>query len=89
MLAKFSKNSKNFFFDAHFHYAVCKENGLDIPQFSDGTVWNGISCAHSQNEYEIQSKAPQTVIQAYGMHPQNAANENIKQSSDFLEALLK
>ena len=89
MLEKFSKKDKKNLFDAHFHYAVCKENGIDLPDFQDGITWSGISCAHSKAEFEIQSKAPQNVIQSYGMHPQNAANENIKESSDFLENLLE
>ena len=89
MLEKFSKKDKNFLFDAHFHYAVCREHGLDIPVSEDGLQWTGISCAHSTEEYEVQSKAPQSVIQSYGMHPQNAAYENIKESADFLESLLR
>ena len=95
MLEKFSKISekktlfsKNILFDAHFHYAVCKKMGLELPFFDDGSKWMGISCAHSVEEYQLQSKAPDNVIQSYGMHPQNAANENILQSADFLETLL-
>ncbi len=93
MLEKFSKKLEKFFegeatpdllFDAHFHYAVCKKHEIcSLPE-----NWQGISCAHSLDEYEIQSTAPACVIQSYGMHPQNAANENIKQSADFLENLL-
>ena len=95
MLEKYAKNmqknadfSQKMFFDAHFHYAVCLQNGIKLPDFADGIEWSGISCAHSKEEYEIQKEAPATVIQAYGMHPQNAANENIKESADFLENLL-
>ena len=91
MLEKFAKNMQNntdfsqkMLFDAHFHYAVCKEMG--ICQLPDN--WQGISCAHSKHEFEIQREAPECVIQAYGMHPQNAANENIKETTDFLEELL-
>ena len=88
MLEKFAENNKNnkdfsqkMLFDAHFHYAVCKKMGIcDLPD-----NWMGISCAHSIKEFEVQSTAPSTVIQSYGMHPQNAANENIKESADFLE----
>ena len=88
MLEKFAKNTQNnkdfsqkMLFDAHFHYAVCREMGIgELPE-----NWQGISCAHSQSEFEIQSAAPACVIQSYGMHPQNAANENIKVSADFLE----
>ncbi len=103
MLEKFSKKLKNFYnnfdsendssealsrpaflFDAHFHYAVCREKGsCDLPE-----SWQGISCAHSKEEYMLQEKAPACVIQAYGMHPQNAANENIKESTAFLEMLI-
>ena len=91
MLEKFAKNmqkntdfSQKMLFDAHFHYAVCKEIGIcQLPE-----NWQGISCAHSKHEFEIQREAPECVIQAYGMHPQNAANENIKEASDFLEDLL-
>ena len=84
MLEKFSKKDKKNLFDAHFHYAVCQEIG--ISELPDN--WQGISCAHSKQEFEIQGKAPACVFQAYGMHPQNAANENIKESADFLENLL-
>ena len=87
MLEKNTKKDKNFF-DAHFHYAVCKELGIELPVFENGQEWSGISCAHSKREFEIQSLARKNVIQAYGMHPQNAANENIKDSTDFLESLL-
>ena len=89
MLEKNTKKDKNFFFDAHFHYAVCKQYGIEIPDFGEGVIWQGISCAHSKEEFEIQRTAPSSVIQAYGMHPQNAGNENIKDSSDFLESLLQ
>lgn len=89
MLEKFSKKDKNFLFDAHFHYAVCKDYGIDLPVFENGIEWSGISCAHSKNEFEIQCEAPNHVIQSYGMHPQNAANENITESADFLESLLE
>ena len=95
MLEKYAKKdekigdfSQKILFDAHFHYAVCKEHGINLPVFEDGTQWQGISCAHSRKEYEIQKSAPSCVIQAYGMHPQNAENENIKESADFLEELL-
>ena len=95
MLEKYSKNiqknddfSQKLLFDAHFHYAVCRENGIELPVFDEGIEWLGISCAHSKAEYAIQKTAPSTVIQAYGMHPQNAFNENIKESAAFLEELL-
>ena len=88
MLEKFAKKNQNIFFDAHFHYAVCKELGIKLPDFGSGISWSGISCAHSKEEFEIQKDAPSCVIQAYGMHPQNAANENIAESSAFLEELL-
>ena len=88
MLEKFSKKDKKKLFDAHFHYAVCKECGLELPFFGEEISWQGISCAHSIREFEIQKEAPESVIQAYGLHPQNAANENIKESADFLEKLL-
>ena len=91
MLEKFAEINKNItdfseklLFDAHFHYAVCREFGIcDLPD-----NWQGISCAHSKQEFEVQNAAPSCVIQSYGMHPQNAANENIKESADFLESLL-
>ena len=96
MLEKFTKKalkkadfSQKILFDAHFHYAECKKLGLELPFFDDGSKWMGISCAHSIEEYQLQKKAPDTVIQSYGMHPQNAGNENIKEAADFLEALLK
>ena len=94
MLEKYSKKmqkiddfSQKILFDAHFHYAVCKEMGIGLPEFED-YEWQGISCAHSREEYQIQKTAPSSVIQAYGIHPQNAANENIKESAAFLEELL-
>lgn len=94
MLEKYSKKmqkntdfSQKILFDAHFHYAVCKQHGIELPQFED-FEWMGISCAHSRQEFEIQQSAPSCVIQAYGMHPQNAANEDIKVSAAFLEELL-
>ena len=58
MLEKFSKKDKNFLFDAHFHYAVCKDYGIDLPVFENGIEWSGISCAHSKKEFEIQCEAP-------------------------------
>ena len=88
MLEKISKKDKKFLFDAHFHYSVCKRYGIDLPDFGSEYEWSGISCAHFIFEYEVQCKAPDYVIQSYGMHPQNAANENIKESADFLESLL-
>lgn len=84
MLEEFSKKEKNFVFDAHFHYAVCKKEGL----WSEPENWKGISCAHSKEEFLLQKEAPDSVIQAYGMHPQNAGNENIADSTAFLEKLL-
>lgn len=89
MLEKNAKKDKNFLFDAHFHYAVCRAHNIDLPHFSEGIEWSGISCAHSKEEYEVQKNAPSSVIQAYGMHPQNAANENINESAELLEELLK
>ena len=94
MLEKFSKKEKkieeNFLFDAHFHYAVCKKYGINLPVFKDKNIqWSGISCAHSKEEFQIQSTAPAFVIQSYGMHPQNAANENLNGSTVFLEELIK
>ncbi len=79
-----SQDSQDFLFDAHFHFAVCVKQGIcNLPE-----NWQGISCAHSKEEFMIQKDAPACVIQAYGMHPQNAGNENIKESCDFLEALI-
>ncbi len=88
ILQKNADFSQKMLFDAHFHYAVCKNHGIELPVFDDYIEWKGISCAHSKEEYEIQKGAPTTVIQAYGMHPQNAENENIRESAAFLEELL-
>ena len=66
------KLSKNFVFDAHFHYFCCKE--LEIDQFPGN--WCGNSCAHSVEELEVQKLAPQSVLQSFGLHPQNAENYN-------------
>ena len=89
MLEKISKNYKKIFFDAHFHYSVCLEKNIEIPDFGAGIEWAGISCAHSIAEYQLQSKAPACVIQSYGLHPQNAENERINESAAFLEKLLE
>ena len=89
MLEKITKKDKNYLFDAHFHYSVCKRYGIDLPDFGGEYEWSGISCAHFKEEYDFQKNAPQNVIQAYGMHPQNAANENIQKSTDFLEGLIQ
>lgn len=79
------KIEKNMIFDAHFHYFHCKKLGIcDFP-----TDWRGISCAHSREEWEVQKAAPSSVLHSYGMHPQNAGYENIKESADFLENLAK
>lgn len=86
-MQKIDDFSQKILFDAHFHYAVCREHGIELPVF-DAAEWMGISCAHSRQEFEVQKSAPSCVIQAYGMHPQNAANENIKESAAFLEELL-
>lgn len=81
------KNEKKLIFDAHFHYFNCKK--LGIFEFSDDLQgkWSGISCAHSKDEWIVQQTAPESVIQAYGLHPQNAACENVKDSIEFLEEL--
>ena len=92
MLEKYAENVKKshdfpqkMLFDAHFHYAICKKMGIcNLPQ-----NWMGISCAHSIEEFELQKTAPECVIQSYGMHPQNAGNENIKKSAEILEKLLE
>jgi len=82
MLEKFEKNC---LFDAHFHYFNCKKLGIcDFP-----LGWQGISCAHSKEEWDIQIQAPSSVLQVYGMHPQNAGNENVKEAADFLEGLAR
>ncbi len=88
MLEKNAKKDKNFLFDAHFHYAVCMKKGISMPDFGKGIKWGGISCAHSKDEFELQKQAPKNIVQSYGLHPQNAVNENIKGSADFLEKLL-
>ena len=92
MLEKYAENMQKYYdffpkmlFDAHFHYAVCKKIGIcDLPQ-----NWAGISCAHSLLELEMQKTAPSCVIQSYGMHPQNAAAENLTENTELLEALLR
>lgn len=81
------KNEKILYFDAHFHYFECKKLGIfDFPADFAGK-WAGISCAHSKEEWTVQQNAPETVIQAYGLHPQNAAIENVEDSISFLETL--
>ncbi len=93
MLEKITENLKkndffceNSLFDAHFHYFECEKLGIcDFP-----AGWAGISCAHAKNEFFAQKKAAVAgLIHSYGMHPQNAANENILDSADFLEELLQ
>ena len=56
MLEKFSKKDKKNYFDAHFHYAVCLEKGISIPDFENDIKWQGISCAHSIQEFESSFK---------------------------------
>lgn len=96
MLEKFSKKFQKYikdnsdssdYFDAHFHYSVCMEQGIPMPDFKDGKKWTGISCAHSKKEFEKQKMAADSIIHSFGLHPQNAINENIKESSYFLEKL--
>lgn len=79
------KIEKNMLFDAHFHYFHCKKLGI----CSFPPSWTGISCAHSKEEWAVQVEAGENVLQAYGMHPQNAARENVKESADFLEELIR
>lgn len=83
------KNEKKLIFDAHFHFYNCKKLGIfEFPaDFTD--TWAGISCAHSKEEWEFQKTAPSSVIQAYGLHPQNASIENVAESTDFLELLIR
>lgn len=81
MLEEFSKK---LIFDAHFHYSECSKMG--ICEFPDG--WSGISCAHSVEEWEIQKNAPESVIKAFGIHPQIAGFVDIQEYADFLEKLL-
>lgn len=87
MLEKFIKKSN---FDAHFHYSECKN--LGICDFPDDFC--GISCADSQKSWNVQfneiAKNEQNmfIMSAYGLHPQNAKNENVKVSVDFLEELV-
>ena len=81
------KNEKKLIFDAHFHYFECKKLGIfEFPEDYAGK-WSGISCAHSKDEWIVQQTAPEGVIQAYGLHPQNAASENVADSIIFLEKL--
>ncbi len=83
------KNEKKLIFDAHFHFYNCKKLGIfEFPADFTGT-WAGISCAHSKEEWELQKTAPSSVIQAYGLHPQNASIENVAESTDFLELLIR
>ena len=82
------KNENILYFDAHFHYAVCKDNGLMMPDFK----WAGLSCAHSISEWNIQSQASQKVFQAFALHPQSSVEFDeiqIAQNADFLESLLE
>lgn len=79
------KNEKKLVFDAHFHYFDCKK--LGICNFPDG--WSGISCAHSEEEWEVQESAPDFVLKAYGVHPQSCGNINIDDNLIFLENLIQ
>lgn len=88
-LQKNCENAKKSLFDAHFHYSECKKLDIDVPDFGKDITWSGISCVHSKKEFEVQKTAPSCVIPAYGMHPQNAVNETILESADFLENLLQ
>ena len=92
MLEKFAgKFEKNTLFDAHFHYAVCVKEGVcDVPDvFNNRYNWQGLSCAHFFDEWEVQNKASESVLKAYGLHPQSAKYIDLKQSADFLEKLLQ
>ena len=80
MLEKFVKKLN---FDAHFHYADCKNLGIcDFP-----VDFSGISCAHCENEWEIQKESPSFIIKSYGLHPQNVQNYDFS-SIYFLENLI-
>lgn len=81
------KNEKKLILDAHFHYFDCIKLGIFdfTPDFEEN--WSGISCAHSKEEWNVQQTAPKSVIQAYGLHPQNAAFENVEDSIAFLGEL--
>lgn len=80
MLEKFEKKLN---FDAHFHYADCKNLGIcDFP-----VDFSGISCALCENEWEIQKESPSFIIKSYGLHPQNVQNYDFS-SIYFLENLI-
>lgn len=82
-------NSLDFsdYCDAHFHYALLKDSLYE----SDFQIkWNALSCAHSIEEWKIQSSAPLCVKKAFGLHPQECSDKdfNLKKNADFLESLL-
>lgn len=79
-----------FFCDAHFHYSdSVKKNAFNLSTEN----WFGCSCAHSKEEWKIQSKATLQnnlkMIFAYGLHPQSANFIDIKENLSFLENLCK
>ena len=76
-------------FDAHFHLPVCLERNL--PLYND-EEYAALSCAHSKEEWELQSDFISQYFLSYGLHPQSAIDsteESIKQTADFLERLLQ
>lgn len=80
------EKNTNFFYDSHFHYAICLEKDCFDVDFN----WKGCSCAHSREEWNIQKENNQ-LIQAFGIHPQ-LIGENEPLLEDYLyleEDLLK
>lgn len=89
MLEKIFRNKQFSYFDAHFHYSDCLENGC----FTDSAAFHGSSCFHSLEEWELwertKDKLKSSISPAFGLHPQSAGYINVQENADFLEKLLQ
>lgn len=85
-MKKMLEKKENFpYFDAHFHYKCC----IDEKCYENLPDYYGCSCAHSIEEWQIQSLCNENIILSFGLHPQSAGFINIEENADFLEKLLQ
>ena len=100
MLEKNEKNIKKYY-DAHFHYSVCKSDGafnlannviIGLDPIISPSSWHGLSCAHSINEWNTQYEDTQKynlgIAHSFGLHPQSAGWIDIEQNAAFQEQLI-
>ena len=75
-------------FDAHFHYAVMVQRNIwNLSVFDKSNScckWQGLSCTHSPEEWNIQENAPDCIFKSFGIHPQLAGVVDINLYKDFL-----